>query len=262
MNNLTAQFYQSIGSALVSIWYLLPLVLVVFFFKSPYFKGKLGEFIVNFSVTRKLDKDIYHLLKDVTVPTSDGTTQIDHVLVSIYGIFIIETKNMKGWIFGSENQKKWTQKIFKYTNSFQNPLHQNYKHLKVLSNLLGLEEEKFHSVIAFTGESTFKNPMPKNVLDSGFTKYIKSKDVVLLSQSKVASIIKRIKSEQLEKSFKTNRNHVKHLKEKAVANNSKRRCPKCGSILVKRMAKKGANIDQGFYGCSGFPRCRYTAAKT
>jgi hypothetical protein len=262
MNDITAQIYQSIGSAFVSMWYLLPLILIIAFFKSPYFKGKLGESIVNFSVTQRLDNDTYHLLKDITLPTSDGTTQIDHVLVSIYGIFIIETKNMKGWIFGSENQKKWTQKIFKYTNSFQNPLHQNYKHLKVLSSLLDVEDEKFHSLIVFTGESTFKTPMPENVLDRGYTKYIKSKNTVHLSESEVSSIIKRIESKQLEKSFKTNRNHVKHLKEKATTYAPRQNCPKCGSMLVKRMAKKGVNTGREFYGCSGFPRCRYTIANT
>jgi len=68
-------------------------------------KGVLGEFKVNLATKLFLDKRIYTLLKNVTLPTADGTTQIDHVIVSRYGVFVIETKNMKGWIFGSAQQK-------------------------------------------------------------------------------------------------------------------------------------------------------------
>ena len=261
MNDITAQVFQSIFHALFSLWFLVPLILIVVFFKSRYFKGKLGESIVNFSVIRKLDKNTYHLLKDVTIPTEDGTTQIDHILISKYGVFVIETKNLKGWIFGSPTQKKWTQKIYRHTNSFQNPLHQNYKHIKELSKLLNIGEHKFHSIIVFIGESSFKTPMPENVLDRGYTKYIKSKDSVCLLDIEVNSIISLIDSKKLNQSTKTNRDHVRHLREKS-AYKTTNSCPKCGNSLVKRVAKKGVNAGNKFYGCSGFPCCRYTEACT
>ncbi len=96
------------------------------FFKTPIEKGIAGEFLVNLAINSRLYKKKYHLLKNVTLPTEDGTTQIDHIIVLQYGIFVIETKNMKGWIFGEEHQRTWTQKIYKHTSKFQNPLHQNY----------------------------------------------------------------------------------------------------------------------------------------
>lgn len=68
----------------------------------------------------------------MTLDTPDGTTQIDHVFLSPFGVFVLETKNMRGWIFGSENQAQWTQQIFKQRFKFQNPTRQNYKHLKAL----------------------------------------------------------------------------------------------------------------------------------
>lgn len=68
----------------------------------------LGEFLVNFLLTKFLPKEHYTLIKNITLPTDDGTTQIDHILVSEFGLFVIETKNMKGWIFGNANQKLWT----------------------------------------------------------------------------------------------------------------------------------------------------------
>jgi len=103
--------------------YLFPAVIIIAIIKSVWFKGIIGEAKINFSTKRSLNKDEYHLIKNVTLPAKNGTTQIDHIIVSKYGIFVIETKNMKGWIFGNQKQKTWTQKIYKHTNTFQNPLH-------------------------------------------------------------------------------------------------------------------------------------------
>ncbi len=96
------------------------------------------------------------------------------------------------------------------------------------------------------------------VLDQGYTKYIKSKREILLSKSDVENIIKKLNSSKLENSFKTNRDHVKHLKSIHESSGNKSVCPKCDGSLVKRAFKKGANKGQEFYGCSNFPRCRYT----
>ncbi|MDH5510892.1 MAG: NERD domain-containing protein [Nitrospinota bacterium] len=106
--------------------YLIPLFLIIALFRSAFFKGYLGEVMVNLMIRIFLDKRIYHLIHNVTLPTEDGTTQIDHIIVSRYGIFVVETKNMRGWIFGSKEQKLWTQMIYKHKNTFQNPLHQNF----------------------------------------------------------------------------------------------------------------------------------------
>lgn len=62
----------------------------------PWFKGMLGEFVINVSAKLFLDKKQYHLIKNVTLPTEDGTTQIDHIIVSKFGVFVVETKNMTG----------------------------------------------------------------------------------------------------------------------------------------------------------------------
>ena len=77
----------------------------------PKLKGRLGEASINFWAKRLLDQTVYHLIPDVTLPTPNGTTQIDHVIVSRYGIFVIETKTYKGWIYGGERDAKWTQVI-------------------------------------------------------------------------------------------------------------------------------------------------------
>lgn len=70
--------------------------------RSPWFKGALGELKMNTAARLLLRRKNYHFLKDVMLPTRDGTTQIDLIIVSRFGVFVIETKNLTGWIFGSE----------------------------------------------------------------------------------------------------------------------------------------------------------------
>ncbi len=77
--------------ALAQVWYIIPLLIVVSIFKSRWFKGVFGEFLVNKLLSQLPDSD-YTLVRNVTLPTDDGTTQIDHIVVSRFGIFVVETK--------------------------------------------------------------------------------------------------------------------------------------------------------------------------
>jgi len=240
-----------------TLWYLVPFFVIITLLKSAWFKGIFGEFIVNLSAKLFLDKEKYHLIKNVTLPTEGGSTQIDHIIVSKYGVFVVETKNMKGWIFGSSNQKMWTQKIYKHSSKFQNPLHQNYKHTKTLESLLGLNEEQTFSVIVFVGNSTFKTEMPENVTyGKGYIRFIKSKSQLVLTESKVKEITGKIEAGRLTPSFTTNREHVKHVKTIVEKKENNQSCPKCGEAMILREVKKGQNIGNKFWGCSGFPKCR------
>lgn len=195
------------------LWPLIPLALLGAILKSAWFKGWLGEAIVNLSIKHCLDPRDYRLLRNVTLPFEDGTTQIDHIIVSRFGVFVIETKNMKGWIFGGERQKTWTQKIYRHSVKFQNPLHQNYKHVKALEALLGIDGSAIHSVVVFIGGSTFKTPMPENVTQAfGFLRYVKARTAVLLSDAQVSDAVERIESGRLPASFATHRAHVRHVR--------------------------------------------------
>ena len=182
------------------------------------FKGFLGETVINVAMWLKLEKDVYHRLNGITLPRANGgSTQIDHIIVSIYGIFVIETKNYKGWIYGSENQRQWTQ-VFQNGSKFkfQNPLRQNYLHIKTLADLLGLELSYFHSMIAFIGECELKtrDELPEYVLTSGMVSYVKEKQNKILTEDEVASIVAQINSNRFSKSWRTNREHKAYLKDK------------------------------------------------
>jgi len=235
------------------LWIFIPFFILIFYFKSARGKGKLGEFSVNTKTKLYLDNSIYHNIHDVTLLTKDGTTQIDHIIVSIYGLFVIETKNMKGWIFGSQDQKNWTQKIYNHTNTFQNPLYQNYKHVKVLQNLLNLNDNQIFSIIVFIGEGEFKTPMPPNVTRGGeYLSYIESYKKQCLSSDEVKQIISIIQNNRKIQGRQTDTEHIKNLK---FRHNNSSICPKCGGELKKREVASTGNY---FLGCSNFPKCRYT----
>ncbi len=254
--NLTPAFFISI---VIEYWYFFLIPIVITFFKTPFFKGFIGEVIINIVSTLFLDKKKYHLLKNVTLPTEDGTTQIDHIIVSKYGIFVVETKNMKGWIFGGEQQKMWTQQIYRHKTQFQNPLHQNYKHVKTLETVLNMEPERIISVIVFVGDATFKTSMPENVnYPRGYINFIKSKNEILLSDDEVKEAIRVIESGRFDRSFKTNREHLKHVKNIVKEKLSGQVCPRCGCAMALRQVRKGVNAGNQFWGCSKFPKCRGT----
>lgn len=102
---MIAQIFALLSS---TFWWILLLFIAVVLFKAfkPFLKGKMGEFAVATHVKLYLDQDSYTLLNDCTLPDEQNqTTQIDHILLSSFGIFVIETKNYKGWIFGNQHQK-------------------------------------------------------------------------------------------------------------------------------------------------------------
>ena len=250
---------QAFGTLFTAYWWLIPILLILGFLRTPFMKGILGEFQVNLIAKLRLDKQIYTLFKNVTLQTEDGTTQIDHVVVSRFGVFVIETKNMRGWIFGGTNQKTWTQKIYRHTSKFQNPLHQNYKHTQALQSVLEIEPEKLFSLVVFIGDSDFKTPMPENVVYAGgYIRFIKSKQQPVLTESEVAEICRKIQSGRLKPSIKTHVEHVSHVKTivEKKQRQAENACPKCGKPMVLRTAKTGDNQGKQFWGCSGFPKCR------
>jgi restriction system protein len=208
-------------------WLIFPLAMLVGILRSPWFKGIVGEMFVRFSAKLFLDNAEFRRLHNITLPTIDGTTQIDHIFVSRYGIFVVETKNLSGWIFGDAKQATWTQKLYKKTYKIQNPLRQNFKHIKALEYALNLPSENFHSVIVFTGGGTFKTPMPPNVTYiGGFLAYLKSKKDILFSPPEVKAIIHKIEIGRLKASFATTREHIRHIELKRDTERSNLCSPK------------------------------------
>ncbi|MDT8399826.1 MAG: nuclease-related domain-containing protein [Pseudomonadales bacterium] len=176
-----------------------------------------GETVVRRLLVSKLHDDEFHLLNNITLKTEDGTTQIDHILVSTRGVFVIETKSHSHWIFVNEKSKKWTQILpggLKF--GFQNPIRQNYKHLMAVRGLLDfLPEQVFIPLVVFTGQAKFKTARPKGVLYSReLVSFIKSHPNGALSLNRVAFSVGKIECARMQITRKTDLEHQAHLEKK------------------------------------------------
>lgn len=216
--------------------------------------GWFGEKKTSIKLRLSLNSKTYRRYNNLIIPSQNGTAQIDHLLVSAFGLFIIETKNRKGWIFGSENQRNWTQTFYSSKYTFQNPLRQTYRQKKVLSEFLNIHESNIHTVIYFVGDSKFKTPMPANVLNRGLASYIRRFKAKLLSPEILEQINAGLQK-HLKNSSLRNRDHIRSLRERHT---SKRICPKCGSNLAPRTVQHGPRAGSSFLGCASYPRCKFS----
>ncbi len=263
---------------------LIVLGVILFFsvlFKQPSVKGALGEFLVSCFLNLGLDKDKYKILNNVVVPDGNGgTTQIDHIVVSVFGIFVIETKNMRGWIFGDRNSEKWMQQIFRTKNRFQNPFRQNYKHIVCLAEILGMPREIFTHVIVFVGGSSIRtrDQLPESLVSGGFEllAFIRGFKEKRFTEEDAGNLYESVRVLMLEKTYRNKQRHVAYVKsivaekeatartpsgpvqqESGAAESSEvLKCPVCGADMIRRQVKKGKNAGGFIWGCSRFPKCR------
>lgn len=221
-------------------------------------RGKLGEYRVNTGLASHLDKNVYRLVEDVTLPVGDGTTQIDHLVVSRYGIFVIETKDMTGWIFGNPDQARWTQMIYGDRYRFQNPIRQNYKHVKTVQELLGLGRFQVIGVVAFVGRCRFKTPMPPAVVQGVFelVGFIRSKRAIVFDEDELPRLIEEIQAARLEPGRRTDIAHVRNVRRQmAERSHNLGACPDCGGVMVTRTNR---STGERFLGCNRYPDCKGT----
>lgn len=129
----------------------------------PMFRGFMGEFWLKLEL-KKLPKNKYKLLNDIMIEDEKGTHQIDHIVISKYGIFVIEMKNYYGLIVGNQYKEKWYQYLGKNKYTFHNPMYQNYGHVKALSNVLKLNEDLFIPVTCFSNQARLKVTSNKPVV--------------------------------------------------------------------------------------------------
>jgi hypothetical protein len=254
MNNI---LWKTLFHQLALQWHLFFFLLIaliaVSILKSRRGKGWVGEKITTAVTWGMLDKDTYRRIDDVIIPSTSGTTQIDHILVSKYGIFVIETKNIQGWIFGNPQSDKWTQSIYGKKSQFQNPLKQNYRHTKSLAEYLQIDHGLIKPVVFFIGDCEFKTPMPSNVLNKGLIPYIKEFSQECLTENQAAEIEGKLLMLKQDKSL----NRETHLDSLRERHESTTTCPKCGGRLIERVAKKGSYLGKSFLGCFNYPRCKY-----
>ena len=244
---------------------LLPLIALKSWISSPKNIGRRGEKRVAGKLNW-LPKE-YITLNDILLPTKYGTTQIDHIVVSPYGVFVIETKNYKGWIFGHENSEEWKQSLLgkkrfwgwsSEQHKFRNPIRQNAAHARALKAILKeFGDITIIPMVVFSNSAELKITTPNHIVINwcNLRSAIKSFRHQCISQEDVQRIVDRISSSNIITEG-SREEHIRNIhvgqqnRELAIANGI---CPKCGSNLVERKGRYGR-----FVGCSNYPQCKFT----
>ena len=234
-------------------------------------KGKRGEMRVSAILSQLSDE--YTILNDLVFRTEKGTTQIDHLVVSKYGIFTIETKNYRGEIYGDDNRKEWTQlivtevtyakkwwKTYTYVtkNRFYNPVKQSVGHAFRIKELLSVfPHVKIVPIVVFTGDAILSYVESKNhvVYEENLLDVIDGYKTTYLTDNDVQTVLAILTGNNIRETV-SDRQHVKNLRtatREVNATINSGICPKCGGHLIGRNGKYGT-----FYGCSNYPKCRFT----
>ena len=175
-------------------------------------KGNSGEKYVAKELSRLNQKE-YIVLNDLLLVDEEGyTTQIDHVVVSIFGIFVVETKNYKGLIYGSDKQKNWTQNIYGNKSYFYNPIRQNYRHVKVIEYTLGCSNKIIKPVIVFSDDATL-TVNSRNIVVNICELYdaIYYTDIQIMSEEEMIEYAQLLKQKNINTS-QNMKNHINALK--------------------------------------------------
>ncbi len=240
-------------------------------------KGKHGEDAIKMYAWLLLNSKIYKGIHGVILPTSSGSTQIDHIFLSRFGIFVVESKNMKGIIHCDPEADKWHQELNK-KYSFKNPLKQNAYHIEHLAKLLNIEESELISIVVFNGIATLRGNVPDNVEQGrSFIGYIESFRKPIYTDTQVDEFVKKIKQARIPKRLARQqqpqpvrqpdkampaqkapavRQHAKAIPVKNKQAEQTPACHKCQQPMVKRQAKKGKRKGKELWGCSTYPKCR------
>jgi hypothetical protein len=251
------------------------------FFKLRADKGALGEYMI-YERLKYLEADGGRFLFNLYIPKGDKkTTEIDVLLLHPKGIFVFESKNYSGWIYGNETQNYWTQVLpgrgNSHKNSFYNPILQNDTHIRHLFAIIGTEMPTY-SVVTFSNHCVLKNI---SVQRNGVFVLNNSNIGILIDVVRDMTVCDALSPIRIERIYnklypytqtgeEVKITHIQQIEERRnqIQLNPNERikhptqegdiyCPKCGAKLVLRTAKNGENAGNQFYGCSNYPRCRY-----
>jgi len=243
--------------------------------ESPAEKGRAGEEKI-YEILEQLAGRKAFLPNCYLPKQTGGTTEIDLVMLHESGVYVIESKNYGGWIFGNETQQYWTQSLrgeqgTAKKNRFYNPLWQNEAHVRELRNLLQENAIPFYSYVVFGERCELKDI----TLTSGKHTVTTSGSLLREVAENARKAGKRLSNEKMEAIYQkllpftctTTEQKIEHAKEvyrkqmPVVESDGTLLCPLCGGNLVPRVAKRGASAGKKFLGCSNYPKCRFTYDK-
>lgn len=222
------------------------LAIVVAYARQPKIRGKRGENRVKRVIGTTIENERY-VINDWMVSHHGRTSQIDHIVINPHGIFVIETKNYSGSIYGTEEQREWTQVLAygKVKNKFYNPLKQNETHVYAVKKIVG--NLPVYSLVVFVQNNT-ENIVARNVIPLSALRRILQSGETVLSAQQMQSVYEALLSNTSDITLQEHVAQIK-MRQRQVEQGI---CPRCGGALVLRNGRYGE-----FFGCSRYPSCRF-----
>jgi restriction system protein len=218
-------------------------------------KGRAGELQTRHALKLFLDNTQYRVINNLLIKSGTITRQLDHVVISRYGIFVVETKYTDFWIYGSQEKEQWTKTFYYKKYPFPNPLHQNFAHTQTLAEFLKIENNKILPIVVFWGDCQIKTDMSSRVVKGiQIIDYIESKKQILFHDDEVERIYNDLVMLKLNTPAASILCHIDSVRKRYESNTV---CPKCGGLLKERTARNGIRAGEKFLGCKNFPRCHY-----
>lgn len=215
--------------------------------------GERGEKYVARALGDTVEGEQY-IINNLLFQDSEGhSCQIDHILINKNGIWVVETKNYAGYIYGSEEQREWTQ-VLAYgdeKHKFYNPVKQNRTHIYRLSKYLNADKI-FHNVICFLNRADITNVRANGIYSIYNIKEIKEQETNVNLTAEDMEKYYNLLLELKESNQVTEEQHINNIHQ-MQENIQQGICPRCGAQLVLRNGKNGQ-----FYGCANYPDCRFT----
>jgi restriction system protein len=193
----TATILQLLFASWPGFASLLVLSALVRFLAPVFLKDHLGGMRV-LSALRGLDTATYRHFQDLHLPNpaGRGTTRIEQVVVSPFGIIVIGTTRRHAWILDAEQQWPWVRRILHHRNRFHDPLLQHRIKVDALARFLNLPDPPFLPLVVFTRDCVFRTPRPGAVPAHDLVHWIRSHKVTLLDPSMVRRAVSRLAEHQ------------------------------------------------------------------
>ena len=220
-------------------------------------KGSRGEMAVS-RVLGSLPPG-YRVFNNVCLFQDGVSSQIDHVVVSVYGIFVIETKNYSGRIYGSEKSERWCEQFYGQKFFLYNPIRQNYSHVRALEKLSGMSRDRFIPVVVFLeGVSLCLDVSSPVIYISQLSGFITGHRDSLLSDIEVDRFISLLQQRGIYDGgfMKSHVNNIRQRLDREKYLVSIGVCPRCGGSLVERKGPYGS-----FIACGRYPKCKFVRGR-
>lgn len=243
--------------------------------------GHFGEYLIDYALNSV--PGYSKKLCNIYLPYKGRTSEIDVVMLHETGIYVFESKNYSGWIFGDEKSQYWTQCLnAKERNRFYNPVLQNKTHIIALKQYLNLpSEENMISYIVFSQRCELKKICKR----SANTIILQRPQMLKSLRQEIAKRVHVFTQKQIDQMYEDllelttvtvaeKVQHIQHIQERKYPHKNQPKsappvfakepdprslsivCPKCGAPMILRTASKGKNKGEEFYGCSQYPKCK------